>query len=59
MTDSPQAYPSSWHPRWAPPLELEPEPDSALKPLEMELHCAAMDDAEWAEFVKRARGSRG
>ena len=41
-----------------PPLEPEPEPESQLRPLEMELHCAAMSDEEWAAFTRRARGGR-
>ena len=41
-----------------PPLEPEPEPESVLRPLEMELACAAMSDAEWAAFVRRSRGNR-
>ena len=42
-----------------PPLEPEPEPESVLRPLEMELHCSAMSDAEWESFTRRVRGSRG
>jgi len=41
-----------------PPLEPEPEPESVLRPLEMELAAAAMSDEEWSAFVKRSRGNR-
>ena len=52
------SYPEQWRPRGAPPFE-EPAPtEPALKPLEMELAAAAMDDAEWAAFVRRSRGDR-
>ena len=50
-------YPEAWRPRGAPAFE-EPEPDPQLKPLEMELHAAAMTDDQWSAFVKRARGGR-
>jgi hypothetical protein len=59
MTEqSPSRYPDSWRPRGAPDFEPEPEPESMLRPLEMELHAAAMSDEQWAAFVKRARGNR-
>ena len=51
-------YPDSWRPRGAPVFEPETEPEPQLQPLAMELHAAAMSDAEWAAFVKRARGDR-
>ena len=54
----PTRYPEAWKPRGAPDFEPEPEPESVLRPLEMELHCAAMSDAEWAAFTRRARGGR-
>ena len=54
----PTAYPDAWRPAGAPPFD-EPAPtEPALKPLEMELACAAMSDAEWAAFVRRSRGDR-
>ena len=40
-------------------MEPEPEPESVLRPLEMELHCSAMSDTEWESFTRRVRGSRG
>ena len=42
------SYPASWRPKGAPPFEPAPEPEA--KPLEMELHAAAMSDDEWAEL---------
>jgi hypothetical protein len=56
-TEQTTRYPDSWRPREAPPFD-EPEPEPKLKPLEMELHAAAMPDEEWQAFVKRARGVR-
>jgi hypothetical protein len=50
-------YPDAWKPSWAPAFD-EPEPEPQLKPLEMELHAAAMSDEQWEAFVKRARGGR-
>jgi len=55
---APTAYPSSWWKPGMPPLEPEPEPESVLRPLEMELHAAAMSEQEWEQFVKRSRGDR-
>jgi hypothetical protein len=58
MTEqSPTRYPDAWKPRGAPDFEPE-EPESQLKPLEMELAAAAMSDEEWAAFTRRARGGR-
>jgi hypothetical protein len=51
-------YPEAWRPSGAPPFDEPAEPEPQLKPLEMELHAAAMSDEEWAAFVKRARGGR-
>ena len=47
------SYPEAWRPAWAPPFESPPEPESKSEPLAMELHAAAMDDEQWAEFTKR------
>lgn len=44
-------------PRDAPPFE-EPEPETKLEPLAMELHAAAMTDEQWSAFVNRARPGR-
>jgi hypothetical protein len=54
---SPTRYPDSWRPPGAPPFD-EPEPEPETKSLELELRAAQMNDAEWAAFVKRARGGR-
>jgi hypothetical protein len=51
-------YPEAWRPREAPPFDEPAEPEPQLKPLEMELVAAAMTDAQWSAFVKRARGGR-
>jgi hypothetical protein len=57
MTDSPQAYPSSWKPKGAPAFD-EREPEPQLEPLGMELAAAAMTDDEFDAFTRRVRGYR-
>ena len=56
-TQPDDSYPESWRPKGAPAFD-EPAPTPETKPLEMELHAAAMSDDEWAAFVQRARGDR-
>jgi hypothetical protein len=59
MTEQPPTrYPEAWRPKNAPAFEPEPEPESVLRPLEMELAAAAMSDEEWAAFVRRSRGGQ-
>jgi hypothetical protein len=48
----PVEYPASWRPPGAPPFP-EPEAKPEIEPLAAELHAAAMDDEQWAAFVKR------
>ena len=59
MTTQPvdDRYPEQWRPRGAPPFE-DPEPETKLEPLAMELHIASLSDEEFSALTKRTRGGR-
>ena len=60
MTTQPDddRYPEAWRPAWAPEFP-EPEPESKLEPLAVEVWLASLSEDELEATLQRARGHRG